>query len=985
MTNIDKSAIKTDYTKPFEFLSIGSTISNFKVVNSWSIEEIEGYAYLLEHTPSGARVMWLACSDTNKSFSISFKTPPTDSTGVFHILEHSVLCGSDKYPVKEPFVNLIKTSMNTFLNAMTFPDKTVYPVASTNERDLENLMDVYLDAVLHPAIYTNKHIFEQEGWHFELNEDNTELSYNGVVFNEMQGALSEPDSVVFDKVSELLFPDTAYRFESGGDPKVIPELTYEGFLDNHKRHYQLANSYTTFYGNLDIERQLERLNEAFENKDDSDAGEPNTLGTQEAVVVDTTTITMKSAPENSMSGFGYVIGDSSDRKRCLAANILMDTLLGSNESPLKKKLLSEGVCSDVDFGLLESFSQPFVLLELRGTKDDDCVKAEEIINSFSRRLVKRGIDHDLLKASIAQAQFELREADYGYPKGVAYSIAALNSWLYDDTDPVSQLRFKNELDELEQDLENGYFENLLDELIVSSKHHCAVNLVCDPNYVDEDGKEAQLASKLESLTEDEKQKINDDVVALRKAQETPDAPEDVAKLPQLALEDIKDAEKQPVSTKVNATLPCYHNDVETHGIDYIYAYFSLNPILFDLLPQVSVLSAVLGKLDTERHTAAQIDNLVQANLGRLNFFTEGYANFNDDNDVTASFIVSCATLSEKVDEAHKIIPEILLTTKFDDKERIKNILTQQKIGMEQTFISAGHTCAMRRCETYFTPLAILAEKLGGVEYYYFLRDLLKNFDARFTFLKDTLEYLQKTLFVANNVEFSFTGDIDDCEYFWDTAGSFGLNSTEKKLERMLKVPEPQVSQEAFILPTNVCYVGYSRHANNMDDSLTGAWNVASKALTFDYLWNEVRIKGGAYGCGFRAKRTGMLENYSYRDPQTDQTIERYLGEDEWLANWNPTQSELTGYIVSSVAALDAPVAPRALGRRIDLRRQTNTPENWRDTVRRQQIECTQDQFEKLATILSEAKENNAVCIFGNEDLINNCKVDHLKKIRLMEG
>ena len=516
------------FATPDPALAVGTIHQGFTVVATEPLSELSGTAYVMRHNATGARLLWLATADTNRSFAIAFKTPPADDTGVFHILEHSVLCGSDRFPVKEPFVDLLKSSMQTFLNALTFPDKTMYPVSSTNVADLENLMDVYLDAVLHPAIYNRPRIFEQEGWHYELTDDD-QLVYNGVVFNEMKGALSDPDDVALMHLERALFPDTPYRFESGGHPRAIPTLTYERFIDHHARHYNLPNSYTILYGDIDIERELAFVGERFDAARPV-AGEANPLPLQAPVTGPITQVKMATDPSNASVTLGYVLGTSADRERVLATDVLLDVLAGSNEAPLKRAVLDSGLGDDFNVTILDGLLQPQVLFVLKGAKPGVANQFKQLVEDVCASLVKDKIPTDRTEAALAQAEFNLRENDWGgsYSDGVALSIQVMSSWLYDDDRPVDYLRYEHELASIGAGIGKGYFERLLDELVCSNKHQAGIELIAVEEG-DSAEEQAELAQKRAGMSEVDVQAIRDEVAALREEQERPDTPEDLAR------------------------------------------------------------------------------------------------------------------------------------------------------------------------------------------------------------------------------------------------------------------------------------------------------------------------------------------------------------------------------------------------------------------------------------------------------------------------
>ncbi len=977
---------QADFLTPIDSLARGTAHAGFTVTDVIPLPELSGTTYVLTHDATSARALWLACADDNKAFSIAFKTPPSDSTGVFHILEHSLLCGSDKYPVKEPFVNLLKTSMQTFLNALTFGDKTMYPVASTNTADLENLMDVYLDAVLHPAIYGRPRIFEQEGWHYEYEDGR--LTYNGVVFNEMKGALSDPDDVLFEALDRSLFPDTPYRHESGGDPREIVKLTYEQFIDNHSRHYDLANSYTVLYGDMDIERELAFLNERFLAAERRDAGAPNDLPLQAPVAAGLSTVSMDTAPENAEVGLAYVIGTSADRERVLATDVLLDALAGSNEAPLKRAVLESGLGDDFNAILYDGELQPRVVFQLKGAKPGSAKPFRDLVEKTCRDLAEGGIGHDQLAASLAQAEFNLREGDWGsYSDGVALAIQVMSSWLYDDSRPVDYLRYEDELAHMRAGLDKGYFESLLDSLVCQSTHSAEVELVpASEGAAQEEADE--LAAKQATLSADELDAIVAEVAALRAEQEAPDDPEDLAKLPQLGISDIGPARQEaPATLDEDAPLPCLAHELPTRGIGYAYHYFDLSAhVSFDELPYVAVLTELLGKLGTASHTASELDTLVETNLGNLDFFCETYAvedggDSGSETEARPTLVVGASALSQNMERLATLPSEVWSSTDFSDTDRIHALLQQRRILLEQAFTNAGHSAASARLSSYFSPASLVAQNLGGVDYYLFLKDLLADFDNRAGELTQRLEELRQRIFTADNVTVSFIGSAADRAAFWQAGSSLGLSGRGDDLPTLL-VPTPEVRNEAFVIPSNVAYVAAGAGRSDADAGDFGTWAVATRALSYDYLWNEVRVKGGAYGVGYRRTRSGLRQFWSYRDPNVDATLDRYAQAADYLAAWDPTEDELAGYVVSTVAGHDAPTKPRQLARRQDVARFSGQPDGWRDAVRDQELSVTVEKVRALADALADLNQRHAVCVFGAEDKIRSSSQD-LKVVQLM--
>ena len=983
-------------------LEIDDRLHGFTVLAREDLPEIDGTAYTLAHRKSGARLLYLANDDANKAFSIAFKTPPADDTGVFHILEHSVLCGSDKFPVKEPFVDLLKSSMQTFLNAMTFPDKTMYPVASTNEQDLLNLMDVYLDAVLHPAIYRKPAIFEQEGWHYELASDteadegdsvagemvasaeaqdgSAELVLNGVVYNEMKGALSDPNSVLYDELQAALFPDTAYRFESGGTPRAIPDLTYEQFLDEHARHYRLDNSYITLYGDLDLDRMLAFLDEEYlspvsdeeaaRDAERTKAGkpplEPHALEAQAPVTNPDVVKVMDTAPENACAGLGYVIGDVAERTRIVAVDILLDALMGSNEAPVKRALLDADLADDVQAFLADSLLQPFAVVQLRGSKPGAAERFRSAFEDALRAVAEQGVDRTLVEASISRAEFVMREREFGIPDGVALSMTALSGWLYDDEMATTYLRYEDDFAFLRRELDSGYFERLLVDVFLESDHWALAEV--RPVEGGEDAYEAERLRAAEAgMGPDDFARVADEEAELRRLQTEPDSPEALATLPRLSVADIDDAPEEPSYGLVDGTpVPCLRHSVATRGIAYAYRYFDLSRASFEELPYVSMLGLVLGKLGTARHTAAEIDTLVNGRLGNLSFYAEVNEGENDPHDLVPKFVASASALTENVEATCELPLEIMLETDFSDAGKIKDVLQQRRISMEQSFAAAGHAAAMARATSYYLPAGVLREQLGGVDFYRFLKDLLAHYDERAGELAERLAELAERLFVDDGCTVSFTGADEDFERFWKAGAVTGRAGSS---ERPLAVPEPVVRNEAFVVPSDVCYAaqGYDRRATGAP--YTGAWQVAARALSYDFLWNEVRVKGGAYGAGFGATRTGNLRFYSYRDPHLDETLARFADSAAWLASFEPEPEAMEGYVVSTVAGFDAPLKARMLARRQDGDFfGGRTPEMRRQT-REEMVGTDPQAVRALGAPLADAVSHGAVCAFGGKDIL----------------
>lgn len=980
----------------------GTTCHGFAVERCETVPELDSDAYVLRHAASGARLLYLACDDENKAFAIGFKTPPADSTGVFHILEHSVLCGSAKFPVKEPFVDLIKSSMQTFLNAMTYPDKTIYPVATTNEQDLYNLMDVYLDAVFNPAIYTKPTIFEQEGWHYELDlpegaggevSDSSAslregtLRYNGVVFNEMKGALSDPMSVLDDAVNAALYPDTAYAHESGGDPRAIPALTYEQFLDTHARHYNPSNSYITLYGDLDVDRALAFLDERYLSQpsaasrrmdaavaagEDPSALAPNPLDVQAPVTCEYKRVEMATTPENALVGLGLVLGSALDRKRTIAADILFEALLGSNEALVKKAILAAGLGGNVVSYTAAESLQPYELIMLQNAQPGVARELRRVFQDACRDLCEHGVPRERLEAIISSNEYDLRQRDYGIADGVAIACDALSTWLYDDDAATLALKYGPVYEELRGELDGSYFEDLLRELVLQNDHMALVELVpVDAAEGAEGAEAAELAAKRDAMTDAELADVVERTATLRAAQEAEDTPEAKATLPRLRVSDIGEARPEPpLVVDTTAPIPCLRHGIPTNRLAYVMQYFDLSCVAFEDLPYVTLLCRLLKQLPTREHSAEELDNLLAGKLGFLSFTTEVMTQ-PDVDGVRPYLLVSAGALSEKIDALASLPREVWSSTLLADADadRVRDVLTQIRIGLEQGFINNGHSAALGRAMSYSSPSAVVREQLSGVDFYLFLRDLLEHFDERLDDLRAKLAELAERIFVADGCMASFTGSDEDFDAYWDAAGDLGLGAGDGAGRHALAVPAPCDRHEAFVIPSDICFAARACDPRRLGIDVTGAWAVAANALSYDYLWNEIRVKGGAYGCGFRAAGERQTAFYTYRDPAIDPSIERVERAGAWLGRFEPDEAAFEGFIVSCVSGMDAPVKPYALTKRRNTTYLAGLDPHAREERRAQMLAATPGELRSLSTDVTRIAAESPTCVFGGRDVI----------------
>lgn len=957
-------------------LHVGDELHGFRITDVQDLPEIDGRAVLMRHIASGALLMWLANDDANKSFSITFKTPPKDSTGVFHILEHSVLCGSDLYPVKEPFVNLLKSSMQTFLNALTFSDKTMYPVASTNEKDLLNLMSVYLDAAFFPQLYTKRAVFEQEGWHYEVagEGDERHLVTNGVVLNEMRGAMSDPDEVALAGLNEALFPDNAYGFESGGNPEVIPTLTYEKYLDTHARHYNMANSHVVLYGDISLDPELQMIDEFARRADAAGrgkAGAANPLVMQPPCVNLDMTRSMLTSPDNACVMLGYVMGTYRDRERVLACDILCDALMGSNEAPLKKAVLDSGLGCDVDCFIYDGLLQPYVAIELRGAEPGCGPELSALIEGELARMAREGVPREELRAALDATDFSLRERDSGMADGVALAINAMCGWLYDDDMPCDYLRYEDAMANLRAGLDGTYWEDLVREVFVESNHHARCELIALDDDDEEAAREQGGAVAGAQLNLDEVARAAEE---LHRIQDAPDSAEALEALPRLSVADAAKAPEERLWQRdEQAPLPCLHYELETRRIDYTYHYFPLDSLTWDELLYASLACTLLGKLATSRYSAPQLDILIESKLGRLGFSTHVTRNVLTGK-LQAYLVASACAISENVADLATLPSHVWGQTLFDDTEKIKTLLQQQKLDSEQAFASAGHSYALSRAFGYTDDKRRLAQHFGGVDYYLFVCGLLANWDDTRKALPSKLHDVCSRVFTRGGDHHSFTGSTQDMVAYWQLAGTMGLPE-RADAKSSLVIPAANPVNEAFIVPADVCFVAKALSGELANNAFTGAWNIAQKALNYEYLWNEIRVKGGAYGCGIRPDVAGELGFYTYRDPNLDASVARMDAAAGWIAGYEPQERDMDGYIVSTLAARDAPKRPHQVARRNDTLYLAGRTLDWRSQLRGEEMATTAADLRAMAGALRNVAEKGRVCVFGGKDIISKSELD----------
>lgn len=897
-------------------------LTEYEVLEHRWIEDLNSEGCLLKHKKTGARVTLLLNDDENKVFYIGFRTPPTDSTGVAHILEHSVLCGSEHFPVKDPFIELAKGSLNTFLNAMTYPDKTVYPVASCNDKDFKNLVHVYLDAVFYPNIYREEKIFRQEGWHYELESPEEELKINGVVYNEMKGAFSSPDDVVEREIMNSLYPDITYGLESGGDPDVIPELTYEDFLSFHKKFYHPSNSYIYLYGNLDALEYLEYLDKeylgSFDSLQvDSEVGKQEAFKAPQNIRKQYSVMEEETAEGNYYLTYNVSMGSSLDRELYAAMDILDYVLCSAPGAAVKQALIDKGIGKDVYTTLENGIGQPYFSIIAKNADEDQLKEFVETIEETLKEQVRKGLNKKALLAAINYFEFKYREADYGsYPRGLILGLQALDSWLYDETKPFLHIEANETYGKLKASIDQGYFEGLIKTYLLEN-HHKTI-LVVEPVPGLTTRKDQALAEKLKaykaSLTREQIEQIVEKTHGLLAYQEEEDSPEALATIPLLKREDMKKEAAPYVNEvkKAGKTTLLYHN-VFTNGIGYLNLVFDLKKVPERLLPYVGILKSALTMVSTKNFGYGELFNEINIHTGGIQTVVNTYTNAENMKEYKATLEIRAKVLYEKRDKALELMKEILLTSDFEDTKRLYEIICEAKSRMQASMTGAGHSTALIRTLAYFSPTAVFSEKISGIPQYRLLEELEKNFDEKKQQLTADLKELIRYIFRPENLLVDYTAAPEGLKGLSEEIEKFVPDLITSELREEGFTLKAEKKNEGFMTAGQVQYV--CRAGNFSDKGLpyTGALKVLKVMMGYDYLWNQVRVKGGAYGCmcGFYKNGDGYF--VSYRDPNLQKTIEVYENAAQYIKNAKLDERMVTQFIIGAISELDTPMTPAAKG------------------------------------------------------------------------
>ena len=953
-------------------------LAEYEILDEHRVEDVQSDGFILRHKKSGARIAILSNNDDNKVFYIGFRTPPEDETGVPHIIEHTTLCGSKKFPVKDPFIELAKGSLNTFLNAMTYPDKTVYPVASCNDQDFKNLMDVYLDAVFNPNITKYEEIFKQEGWHYELTGKDDELKINGVVYNEMKGAYSSPDEVLSSQIYRSLFPDNTYSKDSGGNPEYIPKLTYEAYLDFYHKYYHPSNSYIYLYGDMDVVERLVWLDKEYLSlydykKVNSEINKQPAFDEIKNVEAQYS-ITMDDSQENkTYLSYNRVVGDTLDEILYQAFDVLDYALVSSPGAPVKQALIDAGIGDDVygsyDAGIL----QPVFSFVAKNANASQADEFESIIENTLKEVVKTGINKEALLAGINSSEFKFREADFGqFPKGLLFGLNCLDSWLFDDMKPFIHLECLGTFAKLRKAVDTDYFEKLIQEYLLDNTHGSSVTVKPKRGLGNE--REEALAKELSdykaSLSDEEIKKLIEDTEHLKKYQEEPSSDEDLRKLPMLTRADMK-KNAMPFSNIEDELLDVkvVRHDIESNGIDYISFLFDAGDFAQSELGYLGFFTNALGLVSTEKYSYTDLANATNIYTGGISTGTASHPDIKDRNNFVFKLEVKLKVLEKNLDKALELMEQMLLSSDFTDTKRLGELVAQIKARLQANLSSSGHLVAAMRSMSSFSRYALYQDELKGIAFYRSICHIEKELSESPKSVSDKLAAIAKKLFARNRMLISFTGN--------NEAYGNAKPSLEKVIAGFNKMSAVgnqaevhfNTAKEAFIDASQIQYVAKTGDFICEGYEYTGALRLLRIILSYDYLWINVRVKGGAYGCMNTFLRSGESYFVSYRDPNLSDTLDVYDRIPEYIKSFSPDERDMTKYIIGTFSALDTPMNPEAKGSRSLSAYLEGITYEQIQKERNEILNAQPEDIRRLADLVEAVLKKDSICVIGNENMI----------------
>ncbi len=965
----------------------------YDLIKEQELNDINSKGYILRHKKSGARIALISNDDDNKVFYIGFKTPPTDETGVPHIIEHSVLCGSEKFPVKDPFVELVKGSLNTFLNAMTYPDKTVYPIASYNDQDFKNLMDVYMDSVFHPNILKYEEIFKQEGWHYELEDLDEPITINGVVYNEMKGAYSSPDEMLQNAIFQSLFPDNTYGKDSGGNPAHIPELSYEAFLEFYKKYYHPSNSYIFLYGDCDMEERLEWLDKEYLSAYDeieviSKIAPQNPFDVVKDIKGKYPIASDESEEDNTYLAYSKVICNISDKTLRQAFSVLDYVLISAPGAPVRQALIDAGIGQDVYGSFDDGTLQTTFHLCAKNANASDKERFVEIIENTLKQIVAEGINKRSVQAAINSSQFRFREADFGsYPKGLLYGLDCLDTWLFDDEGVFDSMEMLSVFDFLKQQVDTGYYEALIQKYLLDNTHGVVVSLEPEKGLLakTEQALEQKLAEYKAQLSEEELQQLIEDTRRLEEYQEAPSSEEDLKKIPMLERKDMK-KQVMPFSNieeKIGDVSVVRH-EVFTNGINYISFLFDADDVDKEDLPVLGLLRSVLAFVDTDSYSYSELNDVINIHSGGISSGLLTYADSKEAEQYHMKYEIRMKMLEDNLEKSLGILQEIILTSKIEDVKRLTEIVAQTKSRLQSVLSSAGHVVSATRSLAYFSQYGYIQDATTGIAYYDEICKMDMQMKNQPELVISRLQKIINQIFCQERLLISFTAEEESYEK--------AVPALKKFIEALPKgnvvstMPAYTLGQqnEAFSDASAIQYVSRSGNFVKHGFAYTGALNILKMILSYDYLWNNVRVKGGAYGCSSSFLRTGDSYFTSYRDPNLGKTNEVYEKVPEYIRNFQADEREMTKYIIGTLGNMDVPLYPEGKGHRAMAAYLKKLSLEELQAERDEILQATDADIRKLADLVESVLSDACICVIGNENNIQKEKELFLNIRRLNE-
>ncbi len=951
---------------------INNSYHGFKLLESYEIKEVKSIANIFIHEKSGAKLLHLDNDDDDKVFSVSFRTPPSDSTGVPHIVEHCVLSGSRKYKTKEPFMDMVKGSLKTFINAMTFSDKTMYPVSSRNEKDFTNLMDVYLDSVFYPLIHEDKEIFMQEGWHYDIHDKNDPITYKGVVYNEMRGAYSSPNTLLNEVIGRSLFPDTTYKHSSGGNPDSITDLTLEDFQKFHKDYYHPTNSYIYIYGNGDLNKYLKHINDDY-------------LSNFEAIDIDTKIPHQESFEEmneinekyefsaqeddskKTYLSMNFVLGSTKDKDIHLVGDVLKEVLVSSSAGPVKKALLDAKIGEDI-MCMIGGGVQPYLSIVAKNADIDQKHEFKSIIIDTLKKLVIEGIDKDLIESSINIAEYDLRETSGFATKGIIYHMLSMNSWLYDEH-ATELLAYDAEIKKFRDNISTDYYETYIKEHLIENKHSSIVTLEPQKGLSEEKAKlvEEKLKNYKESLSDDEIEELIRENSKLKEKQLSPDTEEALATIPKLEVSDVK-KESEDIPREIinhNGDTIIKH-EIYSNNLSYVELLFDTTILDKEEVKYLELLTILIGDLDTSQMTYGELSNAIYKLTGGINLSTRSYSDKKEKDKFYPKLAVSGKVVTDKIEDLLKLMNILIVDSKVEDKNRIKEVLLQAKSRYEMAINNRGDTYASRRLASYFSSVSKYNEEIKGFEFFWFISELVERYEKDSDEIINKLNGVYKKVFNRNNLLISYTGDQIGYDEF--------IKHYEKSLENISKEEftshkysfDLEKLNEGVMSSSNVQYVTKGYNFKRLGYEYTGAMQVFRTILNSEYLHDRVRAKGGAYGCSLSVGESGNMIISSYRDPNLVETINVYDEAFTFIDTLDSNPEAFTKFIIGAISSIDGALTPRAKGIISTSNYIKNTSLEDIQEERNQILGVTIDDLKDISNILKKVIEKDYLCVYGND-------------------